>query len=339
MKLIQIGMGGMGNAWIQAAQQLDAVAYAAFVEIDDDIAAQQCEAYNFSPGMVYKTLGAALAAVEADGVLDITPPAFRKENALTALRAGLPTLCEKPLSDTRADAQAIVDEANRCGVLYAVAQNYRYRAVIQTLKQLLDARTYGEIGSVTLNFYKGLWHDGFRNTMPYPLTIDMSIHHYDLMRFLLGAEPIAISAHSWNPPSSTYVHDAAAAVFLQFANGIRVNYTGSWVSYGMETDWNGDWRVDCAGGVIWMTQGELAVQTVRQQDPRFGYQYNEVEAIPLQEIPYENQVYMLDEFYRAVMRGERLITTCQDNIHSLNMVFDTIQSIEQKQTIYMGEPA
>lgn len=336
MRVIQVGMGGMGNAWIRAAQQLGTVEYAAFVEINDAIIAKQTAAYGFSPDMVYKTLEEALHAVEADGVLDITPPQFRRANAMTAMQAGLPTLCEKPLSDTREAARAIVDESNRTGVLYAVAQNYRYREVIQTLKTIIATEQYGRVSNITLNFYKGLWHDGFRNGMPYPLTIDMSIHHYDLLRFVLGMEPIAITAHSWNPHGSTYVNDAAAAVFLHFENGVRVNYTGSWVAFGMETDWNGDWRIDCEHGVVVMSQGELSVQTMIEQEDRLFYEYTPLEVLPLQPMQYQDQVYMLDEFCRVVTQGDTMATTCQDNIHSLDMVFDTIRSIETGQTIKIG---
>lgn len=337
MKVIQMGMGGMGNAWIKAMQQLDDIEYAAFVEINDEIAAEQIETYGFEAGMVFKTLAEAIEAVEADGILDITPPQFRRGNAITALQAGIPTLTEKPLSDTREAAQAIVDEANRTGVLYAVAQNYRYRPEIKTLRSIVENETYGKLGSITLNFYKGLQHFGFRNGMPYPLTIDMSIHHYDLLRYVLDAKPVSISAHSWSSPGSTYVNDAAAAVFIQFDNDVRVNYTGSWTSFGLNTDWNGDWRLDCEHGVVQMVQGKITAQTISDKDNIMVYKYNPVEEIELQEMEYVDQVYMLDEFYQAVMHSKPVGTTCQDNIHSLNMVFDTIQSIESGQIVKMGE--
>lgn len=333
MKVLQIGMGGMGNAWIKAVAQVDTIEHIAFVEINDDVIAEQSAAYGFTRDMVYSTLTEALAVVRPDAILDITPPRFRRENAMIALQAGIPVLSEKPLAETRADAEAIVAEARRTGVLYAVAQNYRYREAVQTLRTLVAEKTYGNVGSITLNFYKGLYHTGFRNTMPYPLTIDMSIHHYDMLRFVLGADPVALSAHSWHPAGSTYLNPAAAAVFMRFANEVAVNYTGSWASFGMETDWNGDWRLDCSGGVIRMSQGEVSVQTVIGQGKHIFHDYNEPEVIPLQKMAHEDQVYLLHELHDAVMHGTPMQTTCEDNIHSINMVFDTIDAIESGQTI------
>ena len=54
--------------------------------------------------------------------------------------------------------------------------------------------------------------------MPHPLIIDMSIHHFDLMRFFLGSDAVAISARSWNPPWSWFAGDASAAAQIEFGN-------------------------------------------------------------------------------------------------------------------------
>ncbi len=40
------------------------------------------------------------------------------------------------------------------------------------------------------------------------------------------------------------------------------------------------------------------------------------------------QAYLLHEFYMAVTTGAPPATTCQDNIHSLNILFDVVQSFE-----------
>ena len=103
------------------------VEYAGFVEVNAKIAAAQTAKYGLDGGKIFRTLDEALAAVEADGVINVTPPQFHREVSLTALEAGVPVLSEKPLADTRESAQDIVDAANRTGVLHMVAQNYRYQ--------------------------------------------------------------------------------------------------------------------------------------------------------------------------------------------------------------------
>jgi predicted dehydrogenase len=250
MKVIQVGIGGMGNTWLTTVLPSAEVEYAALVEVNETIARQQAEKYGLDPGLIFRSLPEALAAVSAEGVIDVTPPAFHRQISTLALEAGLPVLSEKPLANTLADASAIVEKANETGILHIVAQNYRYHVPVQTLKGVLASGEFGRAGSVTVEFFKGPHFGGFREEMAQPLIIDMAIHHFDLMRFFLESEPVSVFGRSWNPPWSWYKGDASASVSLQFANGVRVAYNGSWCSTGQETPWNANWRFECERGVV-----------------------------------------------------------------------------------------
>lgn len=335
MKVIQVGIGGMGNAWLNAVTKSDVVEYAGFVEISDEIARQQVERWGLDRAAIFKSLDEALASVEADGVINVTPPQFHKEISITALEAGLPVLSEKPLAGTRAEALDIVAKANETGVLHMVAQNYRYRSATQTLKQGLDSGLCGRIGSVTVEFFKGPHFGGFRDAMDYPLIIDMSIHHFDLMRFFLGSDPVRIYGRSWNPPWSWYAGDASASVILGFEGGVEVAYNGSWCSQSRRTNWNANWRFECENGVVMMVDDVVTTQVLdvpsktESLEPSVG-EPTVVEPVAMS---HEGQSYLLHEFYQAVTQGTLPVTTCQDNIKSLGIVFDTVQSFETGQTV------
>ena len=60
----------------------------------------------------------------------------------------------------------------------------------------------GTVSAAAVQFFRGPHFGGFRETMAYPLVVDMAIHHFDLMRFLLDRDPVAVSGRSWNPPWS-----------------------------------------------------------------------------------------------------------------------------------------
>ena len=323
MRVIQVGIGGMGNAWLQAVQQSPNVEYAALVEIDDGIAAAQVDRWSLGKTPIFKTLGEALSAVDADGVVNVTPPQFHEEVSVTALDAGVPVLSEKPLAHTWDSAQRIVEAANRTGVLHMVAQNYRYRPVIQTLKRTLSSGVMGEIGSASVQFYRGPHFGGFREQMAYPLIIDMSIHHFDLMRYLLDSDPVAVFGKSWNPPWSWFAGDASAAVTLTFAAGEVVSYDGSWCSHGREISWNANWRIECAKGVVLLEDDRVFTQAAGK----------DAVEVPLVEMALEGQGYLLEEFFQAVTAGAPVGTPCQDNIRSLVIVFDVVQSFESGQVV------
>lgn len=326
MKVIQVGIGGMGNAWLKAVQASDVVDYAGFVEINDAIAVEQAAKYDLDAATIYKSVPAALAALQPDGIIDVTPPQFHQDVSVTALEAGIPVLSEKPLADTLERAQRIVDKANETRMLHMVTQNYRYRPPVQTVKQVLASGELGAITSVGVQFYKGPHFGGFREEMAYPLIIDMSIHHLDMMRFFLERDLVSVYGRSWNPPWSWFAGDASALVTYQFDGDVLVTYDGSWCSNGADTSWNGTWRFECEHGSLHMEDDRVYV-TQRDGD---GKQRREVEQVTMQ---HTDQAYLLHEFYEAVTQGKTPATTCQDNIKSLAMVFNTVESFETGQLI------
>lgn len=330
MKVVQVGIGGMGNAWLNAVKESDEVEFAGFVEVSPEIVAQQVERHNLDSGLIFTSLASAIASVQPDAVINVTPPQFHREISCFALEAGVPVLSEKPLAGTLADAQAIVDVANRTGVLHMVAQNYRYSVPIQTLKRTLDEGSLGAIGAVTVDFFKGPHFGGFREKMQYPLIIDMAIHHFDLMRYLLNADPSSVFGRSWNPPWSWFDGDASASVLLEFSGGAVVSYNGSWCSTGQETPWNGNWRFECERGVVTLHDDQVYVEhaPVKSGGSRYSAGTDSIQRVTPIEVARQAQSYLLHEFYEAVVKGVSPATTCQDNIKSLAIVFDTITSFK-----------
>ncbi len=325
-------MGGMGNTWLKTVLASKEVAFAGFVEVNPDIAAQQARQHGLDALPVFDSLDKALAVLRPDGIINVTPPPFHSAVSIQALGAGIPVLSEKPLSDTRAGAEAIVRKANETGVLHMVAQNYRYSAPIQTLKHVLASGALGRIGSVTVEFFKGPHFGGFREEMAFPLIVDMAIHHFDLMRFFLDSDPVWVVGQSWNPPWSWYRGDAAASVALRFADGAAVAYNGSWASNGHETSWNGNWRFECENGVAVLRDNQVVVQ-LKAADPAepvgfWQHRYEAPQTVPAASVDRVGQGYLLHEFYEAVAHGKPPATTCQDNIKSLRIVFDVVRSFE-----------
>lgn len=332
MNVIQIGIGGMGQTWLKTVLDSSEVKHAALVEVNDAIAQQQADTYGLDRALIFRSLPEALVAVSADAVINVTPPAFHREISLMALAAGLPVLSEKPLATTLADAAAIVQRANETGVLHMVAQNYRYHVPIQTVKRILAAGEFGPAGSVSVEFFKGPHFGGFREEMPYPLIIDMAIHHFDLMRFFLNSDPISVMARSWNPPWSWYKGDASASISLEFASRTVVSYTGSWCSSGRETPWNAHWRFECEHGIIMLQDDRVYTQSRSDELEQLGgysrFKNGDLSEVEPVELTHVAQAYLLHEFYEAVTQGKPVVTTCQDNIKSLGIVFDVIKSCE-----------
>ena len=338
MKVIQVGIGGMGNTWLRAVQRSDAVDFAGFVEVSDEIARAQAEANNLDPAQIFRSLPQALEAVEADAVINVTPPQFHREICVSAMKAGVPVLTEKPLAGTLEDARAIVAVAEATGLLCSVAQNYRYRPLAQTIKAILDGGELGAVGAVRAEFFRGPHFGGFRKEMPHPLIIDMSIHHFDMMRLFLGSNAATISARSWNPPWSWFNGDASAAAVIEFANGVQASYTGSWCSQAFDTSWNANWRFECEKGVLLTDDDRVYVQRLLSVDAGArgaASVHDEKREIALIGMEREGQDYLLQEFYEAVTQGKSVGATAQDNVHTMEFVFGVAEACDSGLTVIL----
>lgn len=334
MKLIQLGMGGMADAWIKAVLASKVASYAAFVEINETIAESQRQKHKrLQKVPIFKTLSEALKAVEADGVIAVIPPQFRIETAQTTFEAGLPLLSEKPLASSMADAQTLLGLSQQSGLLYMVGQDYRYKPAMQTIKQLLEADTIGKIDSIDIGFYRGLRLLTYHSLMPHALLQDMSIHHFDLLRFFLGANPQTIYGRSWNPAWSEFKGNASASAMMTFPNEVTVTYHASWVATGHINDWDGVWRIQGQKGTLILDNNRIYLQQTTGIDDRV-FTYNPVQLMPLVKMKHTRQAVLVQQFYEAVIEGQTPPTTIQDNIQSFQMVFDVIESSTTGQLIH-----
>ena len=69
-------------------------------------------------------------------------------------------------------------------------------------------------------------------TWTQPLLADMAIHQFDLLRLVLGREPVWVEMQAVNPSPSGYRDPPAAFGLFSFEGDIAVSYRGSWISSG-----------------------------------------------------------------------------------------------------------
>jgi predicted dehydrogenase len=325
IKIIQVGAGAMGRLW------LDVLAGSADVElvglVDIDLSAAQLSAAGAGlPNVALaRSLPELLDLVAADAVLNVTVPEAHAEVSITALLHGLAVLCEKPLADTLAAALSMIAAAEVGGRLLMVSQSRRYWRNLDALRGQIAQ--LGRLGLVQCSFFKAPHFGGFREEMAYPLLTDMAIHQFDLARDLIGSEPAAVYCESFNPSGSWYAGDAAANVAVDFADGTRFVFTGSWCSPGLETSWNGSWRISAAGGTaLWDGDYAPVAQTA------------DGEQIPAEPGTEPEQIAgSLAEFVTALRTGAAPSGEAHSNVMSLAMVEGAIQSAQNRRRVVLGD--
>jgi predicted dehydrogenase len=314
MRLLQVGAGGMGRAWLSTIAASEDVELVGLVDLDVGAARTAAVEAGFVDLPVARTLAELAASTSAEAVVDVTVPRAHHPVNTEALLAGLPVLCEKPLSESLAECLSMVAVSELTGRLLMVSQSRRYGDHQDRLRSQLDA--LGPVGLVSCQFAKAPRFGGFRETMPYPLLVDMAIHPFDLARDLIGSEPVEVICESSNPAWSWFDGDAAATAVFRFASGARFSFDGSWCSPGQETSWNGSWRVSTAdGSALW--DGDSAPTAERADGtPVPGAGSDAPEQI----------AGSLAEFVRALRYGGTPAGEVHTNVASVAMVDGAIDS-------------
>jgi len=316
LRLIQVGVGGFGRSWTNIVKESKDWEAAAYVDVDEETLNEAASTHKMLKERCFTDVDEALSKVEAEAVLAVVPPAVHTEIAIKALKAGLHVLIEKPLADTMENAKKIVAEAEKRDLKLMVSQNYRFRRGARTVRSLIESGKVGEPSYAVVNFHKATRFTGFRLKMQHPLLVDMAIHHFDLMRYIFNVDPESLCCETWKPRWSWFEGDPSATVTVTMENDLRVVYVGSWVSFGWETMWDGDWRIESSnGGIHW----DGNIQTY-SKEPKRAF---EERLIPM---PLEDRAYSLHEFAEAIIQDRKPETSGEDNLRSLAMVFASLDS-------------
>ncbi|HTJ57798.1 MAG TPA: Gfo/Idh/MocA family oxidoreductase [Devosiaceae bacterium] len=266
IRIIHVGLGGWGGNWathvLPGHPDVEVVGYA-------DISAEKREimaARLHEPKeKFFPLLDDALTAVDADAVTIAVPVAFHEPVARLALEAGKHVVVEKPFTQTLQQAQGLVDLAESRRLVLAVSQNYRFYPAAQMVADLASRGYFGRVVGGKIDFRRNAVAERSGNiNWPHPMLADMAVHHYDLMRMVIGEDPVEVTARSWNPIGSPYREDAAAAMVLTFSGGATISYRGSWVDPGPQTAWGGEWQLDFErASVLWTSRGDQPWQAKR----------------------------------------------------------------------------
>ena len=328
IRLVQVGAGGMGRAWLRTIAENPDVELVGLVDLSLAVVDAALAEAGLD-GIVTGTSVAEVArATEADAVINVTIPVAHLPVNREALAAGLPVLCEKPAAPSVADAYRQGAAARVHGELLMISQSRRYFAALAALQQ--EVAALGDLGVVVTEFYKEAHFPGFREEMDHPLLVDMAIHQFDAARAIIGAEPVAVYCEEHNPRWSWFRGAAGAHAIFEFEGGVRYVFTGGWVAPGHETAWNGQWRISGEHGTVWW-DGDATVFAQRPGEDA------ESRAVAIPAGVAEEIAGSLAEFVSCLRGGEVPAGEALQNVRSLAMVEAAVRSAETGARVRMAD--
>jgi predicted dehydrogenase len=329
-RAVVVGAGGISGAWFPPLIQ-EKVDIVGVVDLNVEAARGRIAKYGLDCD-ASNDLKATLKRTKPDFVVDLTVPEAHCSVTCTAMAAGCHVVGEKPMASSMAEARKMVRASAKTGRMYMVSQSRRWDELHERVRRAVVGGRIGRLTTINCDFYLGAHFGGFRDAMASPLILDMSIHHFDLARFMTGAEPVGVYAMEFNPAGSWYAGDVAATCVFEMSDGVVFTYRGSWCAEGCHTSWNGDWRLIGTKGTLLYEKDAEPVGQVVANKTGFNRKLRDIRA-PKAAVRHTGMHGALREMLAFLRTGKKPQTECHDNIRSLAMVFAAIDAAAKRRRV------
>ena len=179
-----VGTGIMGADHVaRISSTIAGATVSAIVEPD---AGRAASAARLAPeAKIFTRVEDALSADALDAVVIATPGRFHEPVLLPVLEAGLPVLCEKPLTQDPESSWRVVEAEQKAGrQLIQVGFMRRFDPQYQQLRELIASGTAGELLMLRCLHRNPSVPDGYTQPM---LINDSVVHEFDVVPWLAGA--------------------------------------------------------------------------------------------------------------------------------------------------------
>ena len=187
-----LGAGRIGKVHARAVASNSDARLVAVADAFDKAAQELAGAY----GAEVRTIDAIAASADVDAVIICTPTDTHADLIEQFARAGKAIFCEKPIDLDVERVKQCLKTVEETGATLMVGFNRRFDPHFAAVRKAIDDGAIGEVEMVSITS---------RDPGPPPVDYirrsggifrDMTIHDFDMARFLLGEEPAKVSAHA-----------------------------------------------------------------------------------------------------------------------------------------------
>ena len=171
---------------------------------------------------------------DVDVVYVVLPNSMHAEYTIRAARAGKNVLCEKPMANTPADCQQMIDASRQAQRKLMVAYRVRYEPYNQALIKVVRDKEFGPLKVV-------LSDHGFNIGNPSQWRLkramagggslmDIGIYSLNAARYVTGEEPVEINAMEYTTPNDPRFAEVEETINFQlrFPSGVLANCSSSY---------------------------------------------------------------------------------------------------------------
>ncbi len=192
LRFALLGAGRIGKVHARAVGSNPQAKLVAVADAFEKAATDLASAY----GAEVRSIEAIEKAGDIDAVIICTPTDTHADLIERFAKAGKAIFCEKPIDLDAGRVEECLAVVDKAGATLMVGFNRRFDPHFAAVRKAIDDGAIGTVEMVTITS---------RDPGPPPLDYigrsggifrDMTIHDFDMARFLLGEEPVAVSAHA-----------------------------------------------------------------------------------------------------------------------------------------------
>ena len=342
-------VGCIGAGFIMADVQLDAYRKAGFpvtaiASRSPDHAREVARRWDIPTS---HNTPAALIEDDSVDIVDIAYPPDQQAALIShALRQphikGI--LAQKPLAMDFEASKRVVEEAEAAGKPLSVNQNMRYDQSMRVLRQLIDRGELGDVVTATIEMRAVPHWQSFLADYDRLTLLNMSIHHLDVLRFLLG-EPENIYTAARQDPRTAFRHtDGICASTIRFRSGVLAHsledvWTGP-IDKGVDSDIYIKWRVEGTEGLAWGTIGwpdypDGSPSTLNYCSTNTDGQWRQ----PTWETRWFPDAFggVMEQLQYALATGSEPALTGRDNLRTMALVEAGYRSMQEGRAVKLSE--
>jgi predicted dehydrogenase len=253
-------------------------------------------------------------------------------------------LAQKPLALDFDAAKAVVAEAKAAGKMLSVNQNMRFDQAMRVLKQILDRGDLGEPVIATIEMRAIPHWQSFLAAYDRLTLANMSIHHLDVLRYLLG-DPIDIFTAARPDPRTTFAHrDGVCVSTLRFPSGaVAMSLEDVWTGpheEGFESEIYIKWRMEGTDGLAdgtigWPDYPKGSPSTLRYSCRATGGKWSR----PSWTTRWFPQAFkgVMEQLQYALKTGAEPELSAADNLKTMALVEAAYRSLDETRAVALSE--
>lgn len=285
----------------------------------------------------YDDVSAMLREERPDFLDIITSPATHAPLVRLAAEAGVPVICQKPMTPTLPECERLVATCRAAGVPFAIHENWRWQAPLRRVKELLAEGAIGRAFRARIDFVSGF--DVFANQPGLRLDerfilADMGCHLLDLARSYFGeAESVYCRTSRVRPEIRG---EDAASVLLGMDSGVTVAVNMAYAGTPLERECfpetlvfiEGDrGSIEAAPGCDVRVTTSAGTRSARVLPPKFPW------ANPDYAVVHSSMVACQADLIRAIRTGTPAETDADDNLRTMRLVEAAYESAARGQAV------